>query len=124
MAMLHIVICSNIPLAAKSGLKHHSKCKYELYHSCTYLVCALPEVVHIYLQIYVSWSRNSSVGIATRYGLHDPGIESRCSRFYTIVQTSSEAHPASCTMGIGSVSVVMRPERGVDHQPCLAQRLK
>jgi len=27
-------------------------------------------------------------------------------------------------MGIGSVSVVMRPERGVDHQPCLAQRLK
>ena len=32
----------------------------------------------IYCQYHIwQWSRDSSVGIATRYGLDDPGIESR-----------------------------------------------
>jgi hypothetical protein len=37
-----------------------------------------------------------------------------------------ETHPVSCTMGTGSLSLpeIKRPERGVDHPPHLAQRLK
>ena len=46
-----------------------------------------------------------SVGIATRYGLDGPGIESRCgARFPAPVQTGHRAHPASYTMGTGSLS--------------------
>ena len=46
--------------------------------------------------------RDSSVGIATGYGLHGPGIESRWgSRFSALVQTGPGVHPASCTMGTG-----------------------
>jgi len=49
--------------------------------------------------------RNSVVGIAIRYGLGGPGIESRWeARFSAPVHTSSEAQPASCTMGTGSLS--------------------
>ena len=48
----------------------------------------------------------SVIGIATGYGLDDPGIESRLgggeARFSAPVQTGPEAHPASCTMGTGS----------------------
>ena len=45
----------------------------------------------------------SSVGIATGYGLDGPGIESRWgARFSAPVQTGPGAHPAYCTMGIGS----------------------
>jgi len=38
-------------------------------------------------------------------------------RFSAPVQTGSEAHPASYTMGIGSFPGVKRPGRGVDHPP-------
>jgi hypothetical protein len=45
----------------------------------------------------------SVVGIATAYELDDTGTESRwAARFSAPVQTSPEAHPASCTMGTGS----------------------
>ena len=45
----------------------------------------------------------SVVGILTVYGLDGPGIESRWgAKFSAPVQTSSGAHPASCTLGIGS----------------------
>jgi len=48
--------------------------------------------------------RDSSVGIATRYGLDGPGIESRWeARFSAPAQTGPEAHPASYTMGTGSI---------------------
>jgi hypothetical protein len=49
--------------------------------------------------------RDSSVGIATRYGLDGPGIESRWgrgARFSAPVQACPEAYPASCWMGTGS----------------------
>ena len=62
--------------------------------------------------------RDSSVGIATRYGLDGPGIESRWgARFFTPVQSGPGAHPASCTMGTGSFPGVKRPRRGADHPP-------
>jgi len=61
-------------------------------------------------------SRESVVGIATRYGLDCPGIESWWgARFSAPVQTGSEAHPASYTMGTGSFPGVKRPGFGVDH---------
>ena len=61
--------------------------------------------VFIYSYIYILYrGRDSSVGIATRYGLDGPGIESWWggARFFAPVQTSSGAHPASCTMDTGS----------------------
>jgi hypothetical protein len=49
--------------------------------------------------------RDSSVGVATRYGLDATGIESRWGRdFSGPVQTDPGAHPASYTMGTGSLS--------------------
>ena len=58
-------------------------------------------------------SRDNSVGIATRYGLDSSGIESRWgARFSATVQTGHGAHPASCTMGTGSLPGVKRPGRG------------
>ena len=62
-------------------------------------------------------SRYSSVGIANGYGLDGPGIESRWgARFSTLVQTDPGAHPASCTMGTGSILAV-KSGRGVTLTP-------
>ena len=69
--------------------------------------------------------RDGSVGIATRYGLDGPGIESRwAARFSLPVQTHPEAHPASYTVGIGSFSGVKRLEGGVDHPPISSAEVK
>jgi len=69
--------------------------------------------------------RDSSVGIATRYGLDGPGIESRWTeRFSAPVQAGPGAHPASYTMGNGTLPGVKRPGSGVDHPPHIAPRLK
>jgi hypothetical protein len=57
--------------------------------------------------------RDSSVGIATRYGLDGPGIESRCMR-----------DPASCTMGTGSFPGVKRPGRGANHPSPFSAEVK
>jgi DNA-binding sugar fermentation-stimulating protein len=60
--------------------------------------------------------RDSSVGIATRYRLDGPGIETRWeARFSATVQVGSGAHLASYTMGTGSFPGVKRPGRGVKH---------
>ena len=69
--------------------------------------------------------RDSSVGIATGYGLDGPGIESRWeARFSAPVQTGPEAHPASYKMGTGSFPGVQRPGRGVDHTPSSSAKVK
>jgi len=61
--------------------------------------------------------RDSSVGIATGYGLDGPGIESRWgTRFSTPVQTGPGARPASCTMSTGSFPGV-KSGRGVTLTP-------
>jgi hypothetical protein len=73
----------------------------------------------------VIMGRNSSVGIATRYGLDDLMIESRWgARFSAPFRTGPGAHPASYTMCTGSFPRVKRPGRGVDHPSHLAPRLK
>jgi hypothetical protein len=49
--------------------------------------------------------RDSIVGIVTRYGVDGPGIESHWgARFFAAVQSGPGAHPASYTMGTGSLS--------------------
>ena len=45
---------------------------------------------------------DSSVGMATGYGLDGPGIESPWGRDFPPFQTGPGAHPASCTMGTWS----------------------
>jgi len=45
-------------------------------------------------------------------------------RFSAPVHTGPGTHPASYTMGTGSLPGVKRPGRGVDHPPHLAPRLK
>jgi len=45
-------------------------------------------------------------------------------RFSASVQTGSGTHPASYTMGTGSIPGVRRPGRGVGHPPHIAARLK
>ena len=62
--------------------------------------------------------RDSSVGIATRYGLDGPGIEFHLgARFSAPAQGGPGAHPASYTIGAGSFLWVKRPGRALDHAP-------
>ena len=69
--------------------------------------------------------RDISVGIAARYGLDGPGIESRWgARFSALIQTGPEAHPASYTMGTGSFPVLKRPGRCFDHPPPSSAEVK
>ena len=69
--------------------------------------------------------RDSSVGIATRYGLGGLGIESRWgARFSAPVQPGPGAHPASYTVGTRPFLGVNRPGRGVDHPPPSSAEVK
>ena len=79
-----------------------------------------------YTKYYIiTEGRDSSVGIATRFGLEGPGIESRCGRdFSAPVQTGRGSHPASYTMGPGSFPGVKRPRRGVDHPSLSSAEVK
>ena len=61
---------------------------------------------------FTKYGPGSSVGIATGYGLHGPGIESRWGRDLPPVQTGPGAHPASCTVGAWSFPGV-KSGRGV-----------
>jgi hypothetical protein len=69
--------------------------------------------------------RDSSVGIATHYGLDGPEIEFRWgARFSAPVQTGPGTHPASYTMGARSFLGVKQPGRGVDHPPPSSAEVK
>ena len=65
--------------------------------------------------------RNSSVSIATRYGLDRIPL---CVQFSVAVQTGPGAHPASCTMGTGSFPGVKRLKSGIDHPPPSSAEVK
>ena len=75
-------------------------------------------------RLYVD--RDSSVGIATRYGLDGPEVESLWgwARFSTVVQTGPETRPASYTMGAGSLPGAKRSGRGVHHPPLSSVEVK
>ena len=69
--------------------------------------------------------RDSSVGIATCYGLDGPGIESRWGvRFSVPIQPGPGAHPVSNIVGTESFPRVKRPGRDVDHPPPSSAELK
>jgi hypothetical protein len=57
---------------------------------------------------------DSIVGIVTHCGLDGPGIESWWGDIFC---TGPVAHPASCTMGSGSVPRLKQLGCGVDHLP-------
>ena len=88
------------------------------------------EVAVVKLKLIVAYRpfsgfRQSSVGIATRYGLDGPGTESRCGARFSANRPDRPWGPPSLVyMGTGSFPGVKRPGRGVDHPPHLAPRLK
>jgi hypothetical protein len=59
-------------------------------------------------------SRDSSVDIATRYGLDGPGIEFLCGRDFPYPSRPALG-PTQLPMGTGSFPETKRPNRGVDH---------
>jgi hypothetical protein len=73
----------------------------------------------------LAMSRVISVSIVSDYGLDDRAIGVRSPAgakdfsYSLFVQTGSEAHPASCTMGNGGPFpwVKARPGRDADHSP-------
>jgi hypothetical protein len=68
---------------------------------------------------------DSSVSIATRYGLDGLGNESQCGpRFSAPIQTGPGALPASYTMGTRSFTGVKRPGHGVDNPPPSSVEIK
>jgi len=76
---------------------------------CLTASCIRIKITNFNTFVDVGW--DSSVGIATRYGMKGPVG----ARFSAPVQTSPGAHPASFTMGTGSLPRVKRPGRCVDH---------
>ena len=83
------------------------------------IICGMPgSTVFFHITSYTAGGLDSSVGIATRYGLSGPGIESRRRRDFP--------HPSRPALGPtqpsvqwvpGSFPGVMRPGRGVEHPP-------
>ena len=75
------------------------------------------EGIHYFKVLQITqMGQDGSVGIATCYGLDDPGIESRWgARFSAPFQTGPGAHPASFTRGTESFPGFKRPGSGVDH---------
>jgi hypothetical protein len=81
-------------------------------------------VIYVYIQV-LKGEPGSSGSIVSDYGLDDRTIEVRSPAgkkdFSSIlcVQTGSEAHPASCTMGTGGPfpGGKARPGRDADHSP-------
>ena len=69
----------------------------------------------VFLSAISAHGRVSSVGIATRYGLDGPRIESRGDESFRTLPDRPWGHPSSYTMGTGFCTGVKRPGRGVDH---------
>jgi hypothetical protein len=68
--------------------------------------------------VCVCVARANVFGIATRYGLDAPRIESRWgSRFFVSVHTGPGAHPSFYTIGTGSYLRVTQPGRGLETLP-------
>jgi hypothetical protein len=72
---------------------------------CHNLCAYRSSILHILPVALYHVGSDGSIGIATRYELDDLRIESQWGeRFSAPVQTGPGAHPASCTMGTGSLS--------------------
>ena len=91
--------------------------------SCTWLLTCRKNFVFFCPE---DAGRDTTVGIATRYGLDGPGIECRWGRdFPHPSRPSLGSTQPPIQMGTGSLSPgVKRPGRGVDHPPHLAPKFK
>jgi hypothetical protein len=85
----------------------------------------LPSLTYFLVVFFLPLGAGIAVGIATRYGLKVPGIESRWGRDFT--------YPSGPGLGPNQPSIqwvpglfpgIKRPERGVDHPLHLMPRLK
>ena len=87
----------------------------------TLYICRNWKANHLWTEILSCIGRESSVGIATCYGLDGLGIESRReARFSAPFQTGPGAYAASYTMGTGGKAA----GGGFDRPPHLTQRLR
>jgi hypothetical protein len=98
--------------------------------NCNITLLSVPLLCMIYTVHILGTEPGSSGSIVSDYGLDDRAIEVRspaeakdfsCSLY---VQTGSEAHPASCTMGTGGPfpGGKARPGRDADHSPQFRNR--
>ena len=79
----------------------------------------------IYFYVIKIVGRDSSVGIATRYGLDGPVIEFRWGRDFPHPPTQSpEVHPTSYVVGTESFQGVKWPERSVNLPPPSSAEVK
>ena len=70
------------------------------------------------------WSRDSSAGIATRYGLGGPGIESRWGRDFHLSRLALRPTQPPTQRVPGLPPGVKQPGRGVDHPPSFSAEVK
>jgi hypothetical protein len=106
------------PIKCHSSLAHYEE-DYEKFAGCA----STSKIRTGYLLNPVGL--DSTVGIAARYSLPGPGIESQWGgASFSTVQTGPGAHPASCTVGTGSFPGVKWPGRGVDHPPPYSAEVK
>jgi hypothetical protein len=79
----------------------------------------------MFLALLSLGGRDSSVGIATGYGLDGPGDQIPVgTRFFAHGRTGPGAHSASCTLSTGSFRGLKRPGRGADHPPSSSPEIK
>jgi len=115
---------SHLFLFQPSALHMFNTCIYRQLPTKYFGVCytIFRETTSLFLCYTFYGSRHNSVCIETRYWSGDRiPVEAKIS---APVQIGPGAHPFSYTMDTWSFSEVKRPERGVDHPPHLAPRLK
>jgi len=93
------------------------KALYLQQHYCKNLKSCITHIINYRLFSKITgW--NSSVSIATHYGLDGPGIKSRWGQnFPQPIQTDPGVHPASYTMGTGFFPGVKQLGHSTDHPP-------
>ena len=90
---------------------------------CVCVFCVV--CVYVYVCVFVCMvERDSSVSIATRYGLEGPGSIAGKGEISAPVQTGPGAHPACCTMGTGSFPEEKRPGRGINQPSTYSAKVK
>jgi hypothetical protein len=96
------------------------------------IVCKQNILYKIQEVLLLTRSRGSSVSTVSDYGLDDRAIGFRSMAWAKVfssnlcVQTGSEAHPASCTMGTGGPFHLAkgRPGRDADYSPPSSAEVK
>ena len=87
-----------------------------------FLTRGLNIITKYFICPWVRVGRDSSVGIATRYGLDGPGIEFRLG--VDIFRTCPDRPWGPPSLLYNGYPGLKRPDRGVDHPPHIAPRLK